>query len=70
MSEAEVAMKRKTLAKDLARTANLPPAVAQDKVDEVVHELLRRLRAGEPPDLKSLGLDEKWMIAKPASGKW
>lgn len=62
-------MKRKELARDLARTAHLPPAAAQDRVDEVVHEILRRLRAGEPVDLEGLGLDPKQMVARPAGGK-
>jgi nucleoid DNA-binding protein len=64
-------MKRKQLARDLARTAHMPAAAAQDRVDEVVHEILRRLRAGEPVDLEGLGLDPKQMIARPAraSGK-
>jgi hypothetical protein len=46
----------------------MPPSAAQDRVDEVVHEILRRLRAGEPVDLEGLGLDTKKM-ARPASGK-
>lgn len=62
-------MKRKELAKNVARTAQIPPAAAQDRVDEVVHEILRRLRAGEPVDLEGLGLDPKQMFARPASGK-
>lgn len=47
----------------------MQPAAAQDRVDELVHEILRRLRAGEPVDLEGLGLDPKQMIARPASGK-
>ncbi len=62
-------MKRKELARDLALNAKIPPAAAQDKIDELVHEILRRLRAGEPVDLEGLGLDPKQMIARPASGK-
>jgi nucleoid DNA-binding protein len=62
-------MKRKQLARDLARNAQVPAAAAQDRVDELVHEILRRLRAGEPVDLEGLGLDPKQMIARPASGK-
>jgi len=60
-------MKRKQLAKELARDAQMPTPAAQDRVDEVVHEILRRLRAGEPVDLEGLGL--KRMTARPASGK-
>jgi nucleoid DNA-binding protein len=65
-------MKRKELARDLARTAHVPAAAAQDRVDELVHEILRRLRAGEPVDLEGLGLKGpavKRMMARPASSK-
>lgn len=62
-------MKRKELARDLARTAQMKPAAAQDRVDELAHEILRRLRAGEPVDLEGLGLDPKQMFARPATGK-
>jgi nucleoid DNA-binding protein len=62
-------MKRKELARELAKTTHLPAAAAQDRVDEVVHEILRRLRAGEPVDLEGLGLSMKKMVARPASGK-
>ena len=62
-------MKRKELARNLAKTTHMPAAAAQDRVDEVVHEILRRLRAGEPVDLEGLGLDPKQMIARPANGK-
>jgi nucleoid DNA-binding protein len=61
-------MKRKQLGRQLARTTHTPPAAAQDRVDEVVAEILRRLRAGEPVDLESLGLP-KMGAARPASGK-
>ena len=60
-------MKRKQLGRELARTAHLPAAAAQDRVDEVVNEIIRRLRAGEPVDLEGLGL--KKLAARPASGK-
>ncbi len=60
-------MKRKELGRELARTAKVPAAAAQDRVDEVVNEILRRLRAGEPVDLESLGLPK--LRARPASGK-
>jgi len=62
-------MKRKQLAQNVARTAQVPPAAAQDKVDELVHEILRRLRAGEPVDLEGLGLNPKWMEVRRANGK-
>ncbi|MEO5923367.1 MAG: HU family DNA-binding protein [Bryobacteraceae bacterium] len=65
-------MKRKELARELTKTTHTPPAAAQDRVDEVVHEILRRLRAGEPVDLEGLGLKGpavKRMSARPASSK-
>lgn len=69
------AMKRKQLARELARTAHIPAAAAQDRVDEVVNEILRRLRAGEPVNLEELG-DFNWgksslakLMARPANGK-
>jgi nucleoid DNA-binding protein len=49
-------MKRKELAREVAKTTHQPAPAAQDKVDELVHEILRRLRAGEPVDLEGLGL--------------
>lgn len=48
-------MKRKDLARELARTSHLSTGAAQDQVDELVHEILRKLRAGEPVDITRLG---------------
>jgi nucleoid DNA-binding protein len=48
-------MKRKELARELARTQRLAAAVAQDQIDQLVHDILRKLRAGEPVDLPGLG---------------
>jgi nucleoid DNA-binding protein len=64
-------MKRKELAREVARTAHLTPGAAQDRVDEVVADILRRLRAGEPVDLS---IYEKpaarpGKLARPAGGK-
>jgi nucleoid DNA-binding protein len=58
-------MKRKDLARELARTAHLSTSAAQDQVDELVHEILRKLRAGEPVDIASLGK----AVARSTSGK-
>ncbi len=58
-------MKRKELAREVARTAKITPAEAQDQVDELVHEILRRLRAGEPVDFLPLGK----LLGRPAGGK-
>ncbi len=57
-------MKRKELARELARTTHLSAGAAQDQVDALVHEILRKLRAGEPVDMTSLG-----KLATRASGK-
>jgi nucleoid DNA-binding protein len=65
-------MKRKELARELSQTTRQPAAVAQDRVDELVHEILRRLRAGEPVDLEGLGLKGpgvKRMTARRAGSK-
>ena len=47
-------MKHKDWARELARTAHLSTSAAQDQVDELVHEILRKLRAGEPVDITRL----------------
>ena len=65
-------MKHKALAQELAQDTQQPPAATQDRVDELVHEILRRLRAGEPVDLEGLGLKGprvKRMSARRASSK-
>jgi len=48
-------MKRKELARELARTQRLDAGAAQDQIDKMVHEILRKLRAGESVDLPGLG---------------
>lgn len=48
-------MKRKQLARVLAREQGMPAAQAQDQVDELVHDILERLRAGKPVRLPGLG---------------
>jgi len=48
-------MKQIELARELAREARLPAAVAQDRVDELVHHIVRRLRRGRPVELPGLG---------------
>jgi nucleoid DNA-binding protein len=60
-------MKRKQLARDLARATHLSAAAAQDRVDELVHEILRRLRSGEPVDLPGLGIPS--IAARAVNGK-
>jgi len=48
-------MKRKEMARSFARAARLSPASAQDRVDEVVHEILKKLRSGQPVALPGVG---------------
>jgi hypothetical protein len=60
----ESKMKRKDLARELARGAHISAGAAQDRVDALVHEILRKLRAGEPVDIVRLG-----KLATRASGK-
>jgi nucleoid DNA-binding protein len=58
-------MKRKGLAREVARTADFAPAEAQDRVDEMVHEILQKLRSGEPMQIERLGK----LAARPVGGK-
>ena len=58
-------MKRKELARELARTTDLAPGEAQDRVDELVHEILQKLRSGEPLQIERL----RKLAARPAGGK-
>ena len=58
-------MKRKELTREVARTAKIAPAEAQDRVDELVHEILRKLRAGESVDFLPRGK----LLGRPAGGK-
>ena len=48
-------MKRKDLARALAIESKIPGAVAQDRVDAVVHDILRRLKAGKAVKLAGVG---------------
>jgi nucleoid DNA-binding protein len=48
-------MKQKELARELAREAQLPAAVARDRIDELVHRIVRKLRRGQPVKLPGLG---------------
>ena len=43
------------LARELAKETRLPLAVAQDRIDELVHQILRKLRRGRPVELPGLG---------------
>jgi nucleoid DNA-binding protein len=48
-------MTRKELARVLAREAKIPGAIAQDRVDAVVHDIVMKLKAGRPVKLVGLG---------------
>lgn len=48
-------MKKQDLAARLARRSKLTKAAAADELDRVVHEILQRLRKGEPAVLPGLG---------------
>ena len=52
-------MKQEELARELARElpkeTRLPRAVAQDRIDELVHQIVRKLRRGRPVELPGLG---------------
>jgi nucleoid DNA-binding protein len=48
-------MKQEELARELARESKLPAATAQDRIDELVHQIVRKLRRGRPVELPGLG---------------
>jgi nucleoid DNA-binding protein len=48
-------MKPEELVRKLAREARLPTAVAQERIDELVHQILRKLRRGQRVDLPGVG---------------
>jgi hypothetical protein len=62
-------MKRKQLGRELAKSSRMPAATAQDVVDEMVHEILRRLRAGEPVKIDELEREASGKLKALAGGK-
>jgi nucleoid DNA-binding protein len=48
-------MKKDELALQLARATGIPAAEAADRVDDVVHGILKKLRQGKPASLPGLG---------------
>jgi nucleoid DNA-binding protein len=48
-------MKQAELAREVARDAQLLPAEARDRVDELVHRIIQRLRRGQSVALPGLG---------------
>lgn len=55
-------MKRSELARELARRQGVPEAEARDRVDEAVHDILKKLKQGKPVSLPGIGK----LVAKPA----
>ena len=58
-------MKQEELARELAREARLPAAVAQDRIDELVHRIVRKLRQGRRVDLPGVGR----LVSRPGARK-
>ena len=48
-------MKQQELARELAREARVPAAVAQERIDELVHRILKKLRRGQRVELPGVG---------------
>ena len=48
-------MKPEELARKLARQSHLSKADARDQVDELVRNILKSLRAGQPVELEGVG---------------
>jgi hypothetical protein len=46
----------KRIVRDLAAETNSVPAQAADQLDEIIHNVRRRLRQGKPAHLPGLGL--------------
>lgn len=67
-------MNKSDLAKRLAKQTNLSKAAAADRVDRVVHQIIVKLRKGQPVRLPGLGSfrpGEKWKFQfdrKPGDG--
>jgi nucleoid DNA-binding protein len=58
-------MKQAELARELAREARLPAAAAQDRIDELVHRIIKNLRRGRPVELPGLGK----LVVRTGAGK-
>jgi nucleoid DNA-binding protein len=48
-------MKREKLAKTLARETGLSKSAARNEVDELIHNILHKLRQGRPVKLPGVG---------------
>jgi len=66
-------MKKTDLAARLARSSRISPAEAADRLDRVVHDILKHLKKGENASLPGLGTFKPGRVAKirfePASRK-
>jgi nucleoid DNA-binding protein len=52
MTQEELA---RELARELPKETRLPRAVAQDRIDELVHQIVKKLRRGRTVELPGLG---------------
>jgi nucleoid DNA-binding protein len=57
-------MKREELAKRLARETGLSKSAARNQVDELVHDILQRLREGHSVKLPGVGKLTGKLVAK------
>jgi len=48
-------VKKEDLARQLAREERLPAAVARDRIDQLVHRIVKKLQRGRPVELPGLG---------------
>lgn len=62
-------MTRKQLGREVAKRGRVSVATAQDVVDEMVAEILRRLRAREPVNIEELEREATGRLKALAGGK-
>jgi nucleoid DNA-binding protein len=62
-------MTRKQLGREVAKNSRVPAATAQDVVDEMVAEILRRLRDREPVNIEELEREANGKLKALAGGK-
>lgn len=66
-----VRMTKKDLVRILAEKADMPDAAAADHLDRVVHDIVRKLRNGDPVPLPGLGvlqpINKRGVQFKPAA---
>ena len=60
-------MTQAELTRELARQARLTPAAARDKLEEMVHLILKKLQRGQRVDLPGVG--KLVSNARPAAGR-